>query len=144
MPLVVGDVIGWLNDVTGGNLLLWKVVVATVVFALAGTQVVLAARFWGVATIPVSPGGAVKLHRYGGRLTVFLAVLVAFTCLVGPAGPTSPTRVLLHSIFGRPRLRAPGGQVHGAAGGEEGRQVPAPHRLGAVPHIRCDLGDQRR
>jgi Family of unknown function (DUF6529) len=25
---------------------------------------------------------------------------VAFTCLVGPAGPTSPTRVLLHSVFG--------------------------------------------
>lgn len=100
MQLVVGDVIGWLNDVTDGNLLLWKVVVATVVFALAGAQVVLAARFWGVATIPVSPGGAVRLHRYGGRLTVFLAVVVAFTCLVGPAGPTSPTRVLLHSIFG--------------------------------------------
>ncbi|MEA2703537.1 MAG: hypothetical protein QOD63_1482, partial [Actinomycetota bacterium] len=87
MQLLVGDVIGWLNDVTGGNLLLWKVVVATVVFALAGMQVILAARFWGVVTIPVSPGGAVKLHRYGGRLTLVLAVGVAFTCLVGPAGP---------------------------------------------------------
>jgi hypothetical protein len=27
-------------------------------------------------------------------------VVVALTCLAGPAGPTSPTRVLLHSVFG--------------------------------------------
>ena len=27
-------------------------------------------------------------------------MVVALSCLVGPAGPTSPTRVLLHSIFG--------------------------------------------
>jgi hypothetical protein len=98
--LLVADVIGWLNDVTDGNLLLWKVVFATVVFALAGLQVVMAARFWGVGAVPVSPGTAVKVHRYGGRVTLILAVLVAFTCLVGPAGPTSPTRVLLHSLFG--------------------------------------------
>ena len=29
-----------------------------------------------------------------------LGAVVAFSCLAGPAGPTSPTRVLLHSIFG--------------------------------------------
>jgi hypothetical protein len=27
-------------------------------------------------------------------------VVVGLSCLVGPAGPTSPTRVLLHSVFG--------------------------------------------
>jgi hypothetical protein len=95
------DIVGWLNDVTNGNLLLWKVVLATIVFALAGLQVAMAARFWGVApAIPVSGGTAVKVHRISGRVALTLAVVVAFTCLIGPAGPTSPTRVLLHSIFG--------------------------------------------
>ena len=41
-----------------------------------------------------------KVHRISGRVALTLAVVVAFTCLVGPAGPTSPTRVLLHSLFG--------------------------------------------
>ena len=95
------DVIGFLNDITGDNLLLWKVVLATTVFALSGLQVALASRFWGLSTFPpVSGGAAVRLHRYSGRLAVLLGVLVGFSCVVGPAGPTSPTRVLLHSLFG--------------------------------------------
>jgi hypothetical protein len=95
------DVIGFLNDITGNNLLLWKVVLATVVFALSGLQVALAARFWGVSTFPPVGGGvATRLHRYSGRLAVLLGLLVGFSCVVGPAGPTSPTRVLLHSLFG--------------------------------------------
>ncbi len=95
------DVIGFLNDITGDNLLLWKVVLATVVFALSGIQVALASRFWGVSTFPpVSGAAATRLHRYSGRLAVLLGVLVGFSCVVGPAGPTSPTRVLLHSLFG--------------------------------------------
>lgn len=95
------DVIGLLNDLTGDNLLLWKVIFATVVFALSGLQVFLAARFWGLTTFPpTSPAGAARLHRLSGRLALVMAVLVAFSCVVGPAGPVSPTRVLLHSIFG--------------------------------------------
>jgi hypothetical protein len=95
------DVIKFLNELTGGRLLAWKVVFATVVFALAGLQVVMAARFWGVTGFPpVSSALAARVHRVNGRLAVTLAVLVGFSCLVGPAGPTSPTRVLLHSVFG--------------------------------------------
>jgi hypothetical protein len=30
----------------GGNVLLWKVITTTIVFALAGLEVFLAARFW--------------------------------------------------------------------------------------------------
>jgi hypothetical protein len=48
----------------------------------------------------VSGGAAVSIHRWSGRLAVLLGVLVGFACVVGPAGPTSPTRVLLHSLFG--------------------------------------------
>lgn len=95
------DVVQFLNDITGDNLLFWKVVLATVVFGLAGLQVALASRFFGLVTFPpVSGGTAARLHRYSGRLAIALALLVGFSCVVGPAGPTSPTRVLLHSIFG--------------------------------------------
>ena len=93
--------INFLNDITGGHLLLWKVVLTSIVFALAGLQVAMAARFWGgPALIGVSPGTAVRVHRVSGRLALTLGVLVALTCIVGPAGPLSPTRVALHSLFG--------------------------------------------
>ena len=48
----------------------------------------------------MSPAAAARVHRASGRLAVTLGAVVAFSCLAGPAGPTSPTRVLLHSIFG--------------------------------------------
>ena len=95
------DVIELLNDLTGGQLLLWKVLLTSVIFACAGLQVLLAARFYEAATVPpISTGTAARTHRLNGKVTVTLAVVVALTCLVGPAGPTSPTRVLLHSVFG--------------------------------------------
>jgi Family of unknown function (DUF6529) len=95
------DIIGLLNDLTGGNLLLWKVVGATIVFGLAGLQVLLAARFWRVTPVPpMRVGSAAAVHRLLGRVSLLIAVLIAISCIVGPAGPTSPTRVLLHSIFG--------------------------------------------
>ncbi len=95
------DITGFFVQVTGGNLLLWKVILATIVFALAGLQVFMAARFWGVTQTPrISSGTAERIHRVNGRVALPLAVLVALTCLAGPAGPTTPTRVLLHSIFG--------------------------------------------
>lgn len=95
------DIIGFLNDVTGGNLLLWKVIAATIVVMLAGLQVFLAARFWEVTGFPrMTTASAARLHRWNGRVALTLAVLVAISCVAGPAGPTSPTRVLLHSIFG--------------------------------------------
>jgi hypothetical protein len=93
--------INFLNDVTGGHLLLWKVALTSVVFALAGLQVVMAARFWGRPLLAgLSPGTAVRIHRVSGRAALTLGVLVALTCIVGPAGPLSPTRVALHSLFG--------------------------------------------
>lgn len=95
------DIIGLLNDLTGGNLLLWKVVGATTVLGLAGLQVLLAARFWRVTPVPpLRVGSAAAVHRVLGRVALLVAVLIAVACVVGPAGPTSPTRVLLHSVFG--------------------------------------------
>ena len=94
------DLIGFLNDVTGGNLLLWKVVAATIVFCLAGLQVLFAARFWDRSIPPDRKARFEKWHRINGRVTLVLAVAVAVSCLAGPAGPSSPARVLYHSIFG--------------------------------------------
>lgn len=95
------DIVGFLNDVTGGNLLFWKAFLATIVFFGAGLQIFLAARFWGVTGFPpMSSSAAAALHRWNGRITLTLAVIVAVSCVAGPAGPLSPTRVALHSIFG--------------------------------------------
>jgi len=95
------DIVGFLNRITGNHLLAWKVVAATVVFMLAGVQVMLAARVWTATTFPpISTTTAARLHRVTGRVALTLAVLVAFSCLVGPAGPLSPARVALHSVFG--------------------------------------------
>ncbi|MBV8959298.1 MAG: hypothetical protein JO087_11045 [Actinobacteria bacterium] len=98
--MIAVDTIGFLNRVTGHQLLLWKVIATTTVFALAGLQVLLAARFYGRTAFPANGGTAAALHRWSGRVALVLAVLVAYSCVAGPAGPTSPTRVLLHSIFG--------------------------------------------
>jgi hypothetical protein len=94
------DAVRFLNDVTGGHLLAWKVVAASLTLMLAGLQVAMAAQFWGVGNLPISPRTAAGVHRWNGRALLVLATAVAFACLVGPAGPTSPTRVLLHSLFG--------------------------------------------
>jgi dipeptide/tripeptide permease len=95
------DIIGFLNDVTGGNLLWWKVFGTTGVFMLAGAQMFLAARLWPVTTAgPISQETASVVHRWLGRVTLVVAIIVAIACIAGPAGPVSPTRALLHSIFG--------------------------------------------
>ncbi|MEX2394480.1 MAG: DUF6529 family protein [Actinomycetota bacterium] len=95
------DLVGFFNWVTGNNLLFWKVVAATIVFFGAGTQVFLAARLWKASTIPaMSEEAASTAHRWIGRVTLTLAMVVAVACVAGPAGPISPARALFHSIFG--------------------------------------------
>ncbi len=94
------DIIGWLNDVTGNNLLGWKVALTSGVIALAGLQLALAARLWGVGGLRMSPATAATAHRWNGRAVIIGGLLVAFSCLVGPAGATTPTRAVVHSVLG--------------------------------------------
>ncbi len=94
------DFVKILNDVTGGNLLAWKVAACSGVIALAGVQVAMAARFYGVGGFRIQPATAATVHRWNGRVVLIGAFIVGFACLIGPAGATSPTRTLLHSIFG--------------------------------------------
>jgi hypothetical protein len=89
------DVVKFLNDLTNFHLLAWKSALASLVLALAGLQVVAAARLW-----QSSAPGASRLHRWNGRVVLVLTVVLGYACLFATAGPTSPSRVLLHSIFG--------------------------------------------
>ena len=69
------DIVELLNDLTGGQLLLWKVLLTSVIFACAGLQVLLAARFYEASTVPpISTGGGLadpsperQAHRHPGR-----------------------------------------------------------------------------
>lgn len=93
-------ILGSIFDVTDTSLLL-KTVGASLVFLLAGFQVLLAAQLFGRVKFSwMTRQTAGRLHRVNGRVTLVLAVVVALFCIVGPAGATSPTRVALHSIFG--------------------------------------------
>jgi Family of unknown function (DUF6529) len=122
----VVDVIELLNDLTGGQLLLWKVLLTSVIFACAGLQVLLAARFYEAATVPpISTGTASRTHRLNGKLTVTLAVVVGLSCLVGPAGPTLPYPGAAPLGVREPGVRPARGQVHRAqAAAGLGRYLP--------------------
>jgi hypothetical protein len=94
------DVVGFFDDLTNGHLLAWKTSVASLVVVLAALQVALAGRFWTGRGLPVSPAVATSLHRWNGRVLIVLSLVVGYVCLLVQAGPTSPVRILLHSIFG--------------------------------------------
>lgn len=94
------DITRFLNRITDGHLLFYKAAFASVIIVLAGLQVLLAAGLYGRLRLAGSPETAARLHRWNGRLTLYLAVLVGGVCVITQAGPTSPTRVFLHSVFG--------------------------------------------
>ena len=52
--MIAVDTIGFLNRVTGHQLLLWKVIATSIVFVLAGLQVLMAARFYDKTSFPAS------------------------------------------------------------------------------------------
>lgn len=89
------------TTITSADALRWKVIGTSTVLTLAGVQVLLGARLWQASSFPpVSPRVAAGLHRALGRVTIVVAVVVAVSCITGPAGPTSPARVLAHSVLG--------------------------------------------
>ena len=88
----------FLNDITGSNLLLYKVILTSIVFALAGVQVFFAARLWNVSSFPpISPAAAARVHRASGRLAVTLGSVAStrFTA----AAALSPVTVMSPFIF---------------------------------------------
>ncbi|MEO5838326.1 MAG: DUF6529 family protein [Acidimicrobiales bacterium] len=94
------DIVKFFNDLTDGHLLAWKTAVASLIVAQAALQMALAARFWVGGGLPIAPETAASIHRWNGRALIALSLVVGYVCLLVQAGPTSPMRILLHSIFG--------------------------------------------
>ena len=84
--------IDFLNDITGGNLLLWKVVLTSIVFALAGLQGARAARTSGVAAgSPRSPTASAACHTTSRSLSWSRWARAVRISGVAAAGPRAPT-----------------------------------------------------
>jgi len=94
------NIVKFFNDLTDGHLLAWKTAVASLVVALAALQVALAGRFWAGRGLPLAPATASTIHRWNGRALLVLSLVIAYVCLLVQAGPTTPLRILLHSILG--------------------------------------------
>jgi hypothetical protein len=70
-----------IEDVTRGNVTEVKVVLATVILALACYQLVLAATAYGWIRLPFAAGPASWTHRASGDAIVVLTVVVATMCI---------------------------------------------------------------
>ena len=85
------DIVKFFNDLTNGHLLAWKTTAASLIVAQAALQMVLAARFWVGGGLPIATATAASIHRWNGRVSLALSLVVAYVCLPVQAGPTSPT-----------------------------------------------------
>ncbi len=86
-----------------------KALGATVVAVLAISQT------WSMETaMGHLPRGKIKMrtlmrtHRFGGRIAIVLAALIAFFCMVDIGAPRQPLRVLIHIVFGASAFAALG------------------------------------
>jgi hypothetical protein len=77
---------GLIEDLTRGNVTEVKVVLASVVLALAGYQVLLAAVAYGWLRLPfLAAGSASWTHRASGDVILLLTIVIATVC-IGYAG----------------------------------------------------------
>jgi plastocyanin len=78
-----------------------KVWVATLVLALAAVQLVSMVVVYGWVPFPERYRGPLAVfHRWDGRVTVFVAAVIAVLCIIDPGPQSSPDRRQLHTIFG--------------------------------------------
>jgi hypothetical protein len=78
-----------------------KVWFATAALALAGLQLLLAARLYGKINIPKkSPPWLGDAHRLTGTLAFLFSLPVAYHCLWALGFQSTDTRVVFHSLFG--------------------------------------------
>jgi hypothetical protein len=87
----------------------FKAAGSTVVAFLAVSQ-----AYTMEAVMGFLPRGGIKIkvlmrtHRYGGRIAIVLAALVAYFCLTDLGAPHSPLRGFIHGIFGSTAFTALG------------------------------------
>ncbi len=78
-----------------------KALGSTVVVVLAGSQ-----AYTMYAAMGKLPRGSFKMkhlmraHRYGGRIAIVLAAVIAYFCITDVGAPTSPPRVAIHAVSG--------------------------------------------
>lgn len=78
-----------------------KAVGATVVGLLALSQTyTMTAAMGKMPRFGIKMKYLMRSHRYGGRILLVLAVVVAFFCMVDIGAPQSPLATMLHTIFG--------------------------------------------
>lgn len=78
-----------------------KALGATVVALLALSQTyTMSAAMGKVPTLGIKMKYLMRSHRYGGRIAIVLAVVVAYFCMSDIGAPQSPLAVMLHTIFG--------------------------------------------
>lgn len=78
-----------------------KAVGATVVGLLALSQTyTMTAAMGKVPRFGIKMKYLMRSHRYGGRILLVLAVVVAFFCMTDIGAPQSPLATMLHTIFG--------------------------------------------
>jgi hypothetical protein len=78
-----------------------KAVGATVVALLALSQTyTMSAAMGKMPRFGIRMKYLMRSHRYGGRIAIMLAVVVAYFCMSDIGAPQSPLAVMLHTIFG--------------------------------------------
>jgi hypothetical protein len=78
-----------------------KAVGATVVALLALSQTyTMTAAMGKMPRFGIKMKYLMRSHRYGGRIAIVLAVVVAYFCMSDIGAPQSPLAVMLHTIFG--------------------------------------------
>lgn len=78
-----------------------KAVGASVVALLALTQTyTMTAAMGKMPRFGIKMKYLMRSHRYGGRIAIVLAAVVAFFCMVDIGAPQSPLAIMLHTIFG--------------------------------------------
>jgi hypothetical protein len=82
---------------------------STVVAVLALTQVWSMESAMGhLPRAGVRMRTVMRVHRYGGRIAIVLAALIAFFCMTDIGAPSNPARVAVHVFFGATAFAALG------------------------------------
>ena len=78
-----------------------KAVGATVVALLALTQTyTMTAAMGKMPRFGIKMKYLMRSHRYGGRIALVLAAVIAYFCMTDIGAPQSPLATMLHTIFG--------------------------------------------
>ncbi len=86
---------------TFDDIIEFKVILATMVLAVAVVQVASMAMVYGWIPVPDRLKDPLAVfHRWEGRTVVFIAVVIAVLCILDPGPQSAPDRQLRHTVLG--------------------------------------------